>query len=448
MSIKITVDSQQKACSPIIYASPNSTSLIIDIPTSVSLAQHLHPAPNHYPLISSSPAPTVPYQSTEPKSDRAKANVVARNGGPENTIIDEHWLREAWEQLRQERKDATWCLDRNVRTEQRDGGKRKRAEEYWSKSKSIRRKAGIKKVEENASADPQTKPDHIGQRPPLRLQPSGQQTNAYTERPLDLNDINDRLVQNPESETVKLYTISLDPLPDASTYLIPPQSSFFQCTIRPETAAVFSQAVLGLHPHKSSTSCAGPGEFDVVVLDPPWQNRSVRNSRKYVATSGNGFDPSDPFIVLQEMLGKHISSGGTLACWITNKACVRSHALHLFRSCGVVLDEELVWLKVTTKGIPVLEISSLWRKPYEVCLIGKKCKDTSSYHKDETVGRRLLVAVPDIHSRKPCLRDILRPENANYRGLEVFARSLVANWCVWGDEVLSSAKQGERASLS
>ncbi len=48
-----------------------------------------------------------------------------------------------------------------------------------------------------------------------------------------------------------------------------------------------------------------------------------------------------------------------------------------------------------------------------------------------------LSAVPDVHSRKPNLRqlfdEILPP---GYAALEVFARNLTAGWWSWGDDVL------------
>ena len=51
--------------------------------------------------------------------------------------------------------------------------------------------------------------------------------------------------------------------------------------------------------------------------------------------------------------------------------------------------------------------------------------------------RRVIASVPDFHSRKPCLKELIEPlmaERADYRALEVFARNLVAGWWSWGDE--------------
>jgi len=54
------------------------------------------------------------------------------------------------------------------------------------------------------------------------------------------------------------------------------------------------------------------------------------------------------------------------------------------------------------------------------------------------VKRRVLVGVPDLHSRKPNLKSIFEQvmKKEKYEALEVFARNLTAGWWGWGDEVL------------
>ncbi len=47
----------------------------------------------------------------------------------------------------------------------------------------------------------------------------------------------------------------------------------------------------------------------------------------------------------------------------------------------------------------------------------------------------MILAVPDVHSRKPNLRALLGVPHDG-AGLEVFARNLTAGWWGWGDEAL------------
>lgn len=154
---------------------------------------------------------------------------------------------------------------------------------------------------------------------------------------------------------------------------------------------------------------------------------------------------NSPLEAISCILGQHIAPGALMACWITNNAAVRDGALDMLSGWGLELIEEWAWLKVTQKGEPVTEINGVWRKPYEVLLVGRKpdfTRPVCGCRRDPpaNVMRRVIVAVPDIHSRKPNLRDLLAqllPRRiSDYRCLEIFARNLTAGWCAWGNEVL------------
>lgn len=137
---------------------------------------------------------------------------------------------------------------------------------------------------------------------------------------------------------------------------------------------------------------------------------------------------------------------GYIACWITNKAATHQAVLGtqgLFETWGVQLVEEWIWCKVTTRGEPVTEVAGIWRKPYEVCLIGQRRTDAASLD-HHTPQRRVIFGVPDLHSRKPCLKDLAarllfgneeeRQESRDCAALELFARYAVAGWMSWGLE--------------
>jgi len=106
----------------------------------------------------------------------------------------------------------------------------------------------------------------------------------------------------------------------------------------------------------------------------------------------------------------------------------------LLESWGLEVLSEWIWLKVAASGEPLYDIESCWRKPWERLLVaGAK----GSRKRPGLSPRRVLVAVPDVHSRKPCLRplfDELFPPG--YKALEVFARNLTAGWWGWGEDVL------------
>jgi N6-adenosine-specific RNA methylase IME4 len=85
----------------------------------------------------------------------------------------------------------------------------------------------------------------------------------------------------------------------------------------------------------------------------------------------------------------------------------------------------------------VVAVDSEWRRPWERLVIGRKKGGSGSGSGTGPVEGKVIVAVPDVHSRKPNLRGLfeeLLPER--YEALEVFARNLTAGWWAWGDEVL------------
>jgi N6-adenosine-specific RNA methylase IME4 len=227
----------------------------------------------------------------------------------------------------------------------------------------------------------------------------------------------------------------LNPLPasailvaEARSFVIPPQSTFLCTTIRN-----------GIHLFNDITTpkliTTGSGAvkscFDFILLDPPWANRSVRNARTRTYRTAETQD--DPFDEVLPALHSHVTQNGIIAVWITNKAAIRYHVLQaLSDHGGFELFEEWIWLKVTQKGDPVTSIDGLWRKPYEVLLLFTRSPSPVSVPQ-----RRVMIAVPDFHSRKPCLKRLIEPLLPQpYRALEVFARSLTAGWWSWGDECL------------
>ncbi|KAG6015085.1 hypothetical protein E4U43_005773 [Claviceps pusilla] len=176
--------------------------------------------------------------------------------------------------------------------------------------------------------------------------------------------------------------------------------------------------------------------FNLIVLDPPWPNRSARRRTASYYTVRHLAEMRA--LLMSIPVADHLAHDGLVAVWITNKASIpemlASSTASVFASWGVELAAEWTWLKITAHGEPIYDVASAWRKPWEKILIAKRIGAPTP----PRLRSKVIVAVPDVHSRKPSLRGLFGQVlgDAHYCGLEVFARNLTAGWWSWGDEVL------------
>lgn len=204
---------------------------------------------------------------------------------------------------------------------------------------------------------------------------------------------------------------------DGTSFVIPGESTFIWSSI--ENAL----DVLSDFFKNNETSL----ELDLVVMDPPWANRSVRNARKYSTMDEQEADPFDQAL---QLVDSYLAERGHVAIWITNKLAIRHRVCASMQEREFVLIEEWFWTKITTKGEPVTPLDGLWRRPYEVMLLFKR------EALDCVPLNRFLFAVPDLHSRKPNLKSMFDVLLSPQKVLELFARNLTSSWWSIGNEVL------------
>jgi N6-adenosine-specific RNA methylase IME4 len=360
--------------SSILYQSADSSLILIDIPRSIELAQGVLNSTKR--IISSKPRES-PFPSLAPKSVKAKAKARENDVPLEDLFLCKR-LEFALQELRHSYQ-GEWCLSRIYgmglsQENEQHPGKRKRCDEEVPPSHA-------EKI-----------PSDLGFIPPLETTGS-------------------LFYSNPTSE----FTI-IRPNYEKSTAIVPPGATLLSGDIA-ETLPIFLTAAR---------------KFDLVVLDPPWPNRSARRVKTYRIS----YDTPEIHKLLSSIpLENHLNDKGMVAVWITNKPLFREMVTGsggLFSQWGVQLVEEWTWLKISQSGEPICALNSGWRKPYEILLIGKR----GGRHNEVT--RRVVVGVPDLHSRKPGLKEVFHGifQQKNVRCLEIFARNLTAGWWAWGNEVL------------
>ncbi|CAL8293609.1 unnamed protein product [Lota lota] len=233
-------------------------------------------------------------------------------------------------------------------------------------------------------------------------------------------DLFSKITENKADSAVVVTLMGAD-------YIIPPRTSFL--------LSDFTRIQPLVHYGK---------KFDLIVLDPPWENKSVKRSGRY---------SSLPSTQLKQLPVPLLAAPGCLVVtWVTNKpSLLRFVRDQLYPHWGVQVVAEWFWVKVTTAGEYVFPLDSPHKKPYEVLLLGRYTPPSPSplpspHHPrcQEKIEElpvdecRLIVSVPSVfHSQKPSLSEVLRP----YVGpralcLELFARGLQPGWTSWGNEVI------------
>ena len=179
--------------------------------------------------------------------------------------------------------------------------------------------------------------------------------------------------------------------------------------------------------------CKINGCYSCVLLDPPWENKSVKRSKMYNALDFNQISEI-PFDKLCE-------NNCLIVVWVTNKQKIKQWLKEsLFKKWNITFLTEWHWIKLTASGEPVFPWDSLHKKPYETLIIG--CYQHSKNTSDYSIPHLVIGSMPStIHSHKPPISEIIKTyglngNNKNGRCLEMFARCLTSGWTSWGNEVL------------
>ncbi|XP_069476962.1 N(6)-adenine-specific methyltransferase METTL4 [Ambystoma mexicanum] len=179
-------------------------------------------------------------------------------------------------------------------------------------------------------------------------------------------------------------------------------------------------------------------KYDVIVLDPPWENKSVKRSNRY------GYLPT--WQIKQLPVPELAAPNCLVITWVTNRQKhLRFVKEELYPHWSVEPLAEWHWVKITRAGEFVFPLDSTHKKPYEVLILGRLRTGTCSPSRSKSEvtevpvpDHKLIVSVPcTLHSHKPPLTEVLTEYvKPDAECLELFARNLQTGWTCWGNEVL------------
>lgn len=374
--------------SSIIYRCNNDKVILLDLPFSIHDGQFVGTSAATRRQLICPPPLSDPFPSTEPSGSK-RADLLREIALEENVYHSK--IQDLIQNALILIKDAliqgekSWCLPRPLRTE------------------SVPKYPSI-----TPSSDPLTP-----ESPAVIL---SEVSNHFP----SIDALAGSLVSNPSIDAVRLVI-------GETAYTIPPRSRF-----------LISNLALPLPFHYFLSNPLSPRIFDVILMDPPWPNRSVRHSAAYKME----YDYKELFSIVLATVQNHVQENGAVAVWVTNKSAIRRTVNTSMWETGYDFAEEWVWAKITDQGEPVSALNGIWRRPYESLLIFRKRKDPKDPRPNiwaMSMPRRIIASVPAHHSQKPCLKEMigsLAPDPEHYSVLEIFARNLTAGWCSVGDQVL------------
>ena len=358
----------------LLYASPDRSVILLDIPTSIAGSSPLR-------LLSVEPL-AIPHILPEPKDPTFIFN---------QELLDTHnTLREAIvAALDKIRKDhgQDWCLERKTRAIDTHGPL------FPLMIHDFKSNLGLL---QSPSEEPLDIPEY---------EPGTS---------FDITDIYQSIIRN-SSHFYHGLTIAIT---GAGThhFIIPPRSGFLLAPVQ-SSISIWSKYTISI------------GLFNFILLDPPWPNRSAERCKSTYDTLPNHKD------LLLLPLESSLRENGVIGVWVTNKPKWRQFVLQrLFPKWGVEYAGEWIWLKVTKLGEPIFNLDSVMRKPYEILLFGRRplsgkqltvdnkwrrgnggerfpspnmeaqSGGNSPQPRASWMPQKVIVAVPDLHSRKPCLK--------------------------------------------
>ncbi|XP_011074499.1 methyltransferase-like protein 2 isoform X2 [Sesamum indicum] len=214
-------------------------------------------------------------------------------------------------------------------------------------------------------------------------------------------------------------------------YILPKNSCFYMVWIENLFRKSDLRQIHNLIPAESDCG------FNLILIDPPWENSSAHQKLKYPTL------PNRYFLSLPIKQLTH-TAGALVALWVTNREKLRNFVENeLFPKWGVKYATTFYWLKVKADGSLISELDLFHHRPYECLLLGfshgKEMNSEQLLRPNHLPDNQVFISVPGDYSRKPPIGEILLdyvPGFKHARCIELFSREMIAGWTSWGNEPL------------
>ena len=170
-------------------------------------------------------------------------------------------------------------------------------------------------------------------------------------------------------------------------------------------------------------------QFDVIMMDPPWQ-LATANPTRGVALGYSQLTDKD----IQNLPIPKLQKDGFLFIWVINAKY--QFTLDLFEQWGYTLVDEIVWVKMTVNRRLAKSHGFYLQHAKEVCLVGKRGDDIPGMKKG--VKSDIIYAERRGQSQKPEeIYELIEDLVPNGKYLEIFGRknNLKNHWVTVGNEV-------------
>ncbi|KAF9156719.1 hypothetical protein BG015_002078 [Linnemannia schmuckeri] len=176
-------------------------------------------------------------------------------------------------------------------------------------------------------------------------------------------------------------------------------------------------------------SLAAECQFDVILMDPPWQLATHAPTRG-VAIAYQQL----PDICIEELPVPKLSSNGFIFIWVINNKYAK--AFDLMRKWGYSYVDDITWVKQTVNRRMAKGHGYYLQHAKETCLVGKKGEDPPNCR--HSIGSDVIFSERRGQSQKPEeLYEMIEELVPNGRYLEIFGRknNLRDYWVTVGNEL-------------